>query len=204
MTSIPTNIVPDAEEAPVLISGRAVLEVAILLLILMLSARALLQTYTVSDRAMTPTIAEKQTLVISRLTFQLRPPQRGELVLVNESGALERKIVRRVIGLPGDVIELRGERTGIEGVQIAVNGRPLIEPYVAAQLQNSTVVSVTARIELNSDEFYVMNDNRAVPGDSRIWGPIHRENLAGRAWLAVLPLDELRVIDHNAVRIAGE
>ena len=130
--------------------------------------------------------------------------QRGELVLVNAPNAPNQQIVRRVIGLPGDVVELRGERDGIEGIQVAVNGRPLIEPYVTTLLQNSTIVTATSRLELGIDEFYVMNDNRTTTEDSRTWGPVGRSSLAGRAWIAVLPLDALRVLDHDVVKIVGE
>ncbi len=175
-----------------------------MLLIVGLVARAALQIYTVSDRTMSPTIDADQTLLVSRLTFQLRPPQRGELVLVNAPNAPNQQIVRRVIGLPGDVVELRGERDGIEGIQVAVNGRPLIEPYVTTLLQNSTIVTETSRLELGIDEFYVMNDNRTTTEDSRTWGPVGRSSLAGRAWIAVLPLDALRVLDHDVVKIVGE
>jgi signal peptidase I len=205
VTSIPTNAAPEAaEEAPALINGRALIEILVMLLIVGLVARAALQIYTVSDRTMSPTIDADQTLLVSRLTFQLRPPQRGELVLVNAPNAPNQQIVRRVIGLPGDVVELRGERDGIEGIQVAVNGRPMIEPYVTTLLQNSTIVTATSRLELGIDEFYVMNDNRTTTEDSRTWGPVGRSSLAGRAWIAVLPLDALRVLDHDVVKIVGE
>jgi signal peptidase I len=205
VTSIPTNAAPEAaEEAPALINGRALIEILVMLLIAGLVARAALQIYTVSDRTMSPTIDADQTLLVSRLIFQLRPPQRGELVLVNAPNAPNQQIVRRVIGLPGDVVELRGERDGIEGIQVAVNGRPLIEPYVTTLLQNSTIVTATSRLELGIDEFYVMNDNRTTTEDSRTWGPVGRSSLAGRAWIAVLPLDALRVLDHDVVKIVGE
>ena len=205
MSSIPTNAAPQAaEESPALINGRALIEILVMLLIVGLVARAALQLYAVGDRTMSPTIDADQTLLVSRLTFQLRPPQRGELVLVNAPNAPNQQIVRRVIGLPGDVVELRGERDGIEGIQVAVNGRPLIEPYVTTLLQNSTFVTVTSRLELGVDEFYVMNDNRTTTEDSRIWGPVGRSSLAGRAWISVLPLDTLRVLDHDAVKIVGE
>lgn len=209
MSSIPTNAAPDAiDEAQSPIDGRALLEIAILLILITIVGRAVLQLYFVDERAMQPTIEHGQTLLLSRLTYQLRAPQRGELALVNEAHDAGRQVVRRVIGLPGDVIELRGEHSGsstdVEGIQVAVNGRPLIEPYVTTLLQNSTIVTTTARIELGSDEFYVMNDDRTVKGDSRTWGPLRRADLAGRAWLIVFPLDTLRALDHEAVRIVGE
>jgi signal peptidase I len=208
VSSIP-NAAPEAvDEATAPLDGRALLEIVIALAVLVLVARAVLQTHTVDDRSMAPTIEGGQTLLLSRLTFQLRTPQRGELVLVDEPSNADRQVMRRVIGLPGDVIELRGESTergiGIEGIQVAVNGRPLIEPYVTALLQNNTVVTATARIELGTDEFYVMNDNRAAQGDSRTWGPLRREQLAGRALLTLLPLDALHIVDHDAVRVIGE
>ena len=111
--------------------------------------------------------------------------------------------MRRVVGLPGETVELRGEITGLQGVQVAINGRPLIELYVTAQLQNNTVITVTGRLQLNNGEFFVMSDNRAAKGDSREWGAVRATQLAGRAWIVLLPLDTARVVNHEAVRTVG-
>jgi signal peptidase I len=197
------GISASAPPAPVLVSGRAALEIVIALAITALVASAALTTHTLSDRTMAPTLDNNQTLLVSRLTYQLRQPRRGELVLVNDPTDASRKLIRRVVGLPGETLELRGELTGLQGVQVAINGRPLIEPYVTAQLQNNTVITVTGRVQLNNGEFFVMSDNRAAKGDSREWGAVRATQLAGRAWIVLLPLDTARLVNHEAMRTVG-
>lgn len=197
------DINASAPPAPVLVSGRAVLEIVIALVITALVSSAALTTHTLVDRAMAPTLDSNQTVLVSRLTYQLRQPRRGELVLVNDPTDATRQLMRRVVGLPGETVELRGELTGLQGVQVAINGRPLIEPYVTAQLQNNTVITVTGRLQLNNGEFFVMSDNRAAKGDSREWGAVRATQLAGRAWIVLLPLDTARVVNHEAVRTVG-
>ena len=78
------DINASAPPAPVLVSGRAVLEIVIALVITALVSSAALTTHTLVDRAMAPTLDSNQTVLVSRLTYQLRQPRRGELVLVND------------------------------------------------------------------------------------------------------------------------
>jgi signal peptidase I len=182
---------------PPTISGRTVLEFVVLLALLASAGNALLRQYSISDATMTPTLINGQTLVVSRLTYQLRAPRRGELVLLSAPDNPARQIMRRVIGLPGETVELRGEADGEQGVQVAINGRPLAEPYLNTQLQNNAVVTVTSRLQLSNGEYFVLADNRAARDDSRTWGPITAAQLSGRAWLNLYPVERLGPVNHD-------
>jgi signal peptidase I len=200
MNATPLDTQTDAFETlppPTGISGRTAVEVLLMLGMLALLANTLLIRFSVSDAAMTPALINGQSLLLSRLTYQLREPRRGEIVLVIDPNDANRRIMRRVIGLPGETIELRGDSAGLPGVQVAINGRPLSEPYVRDQLQNNAVVTVTNQLRLSSGEYFVMTDNRAGTDDSRSWGPVRTTQLAGRAWLSLYPVDLLGLVDHD-------
>jgi signal peptidase I len=182
---------------PPTINARAVLEIVILLAMLALAANALVRTHSLGDASMTPTMSNGQAVIVSRLTYQLRPPRRGELVLLSAPDNANRELLRRVIGLPGETVELRGQAEG-EGLQVAINGRPLAEPYLTAQLQNNAVITVTSQLQLASGEYYVMADNRATRDDSRSWGPITAAQLSGRAWINIYPVERLGPVQHDA------
>jgi signal peptidase I len=173
--------------------------VLLALAICALAASTAFSTRVISDVSMAPTLRNGQRIMISRLVYQLREPKRGEVVLVTDPGDSTRQLIRRVVGLPGETVELRGTSSDARGVQIAINGRPLVEPYVTAQLQNNAIVAVTNRIALGGGEYFVMPDNRAARGDSRDWGPISLAQFDGRAWMTLTPLDSLGWVDHGVV-----
>ena len=93
-----------------------------------------------------------------------------------------RDIIKRVIGLTGDVIE-------IEQGQVVRNGEMLHEAYVV----NGDRRSVDA-VEVPPDSYYVLGDNRQVSSDSRAWGFMHKEDIIGRAWLSYWPSDRLEFL----------
>lgn len=182
---------------PLFVSGRELLEIVIALGLLAIAASVLLGVHTVRTRDMAPGYLPGQSLLVSRLTYQLREPERGELVLMTDAQDASVARLRRVIGLPGETVELRGETAGLQAVQAAVNGRPLIEPYVTAQFQSNAVITTTEVIRLQRGEFLIMQDNRAVPIGARSWDIVQASQLAGRAWLVIYPLDALTLISNN-------
>ena len=93
-----------------------------------------------------------------------------------------RRIVKRVIGLPGDII-------GIERGKVIRNGERLLEPYVT---QRDSRAFPPARVP--PDAYYVLGDNRRMSTDSRAWGFVHEENIIGRAWLSYWPSDRFEFL----------
>lgn len=196
---------PEAERAadaphPLFVGGRELLEIIIALGLLALAASVVLSIHTVRTRDMAPGYLPGQSLLVSRLTYQLREPERGELVLMTDAQNASVARLRRVIGLPGETVELRGEPAGPQAVQAAVNGRPLIEPYVNAQFQSNAVITTTEIIRLRRDEFLIMQDNRAAAIGARSWDIVQSSQLAGRAWLVIYPLDALTLIGNTFTR----
>jgi signal peptidase I len=177
---------------------RALAEVLIALLLIVLALAALFTTFTLTDVSMAPVLKPGQSILISRLSYQVQQPRRGELIVVTDPADASRVLVRRVIGLPGETVELRGEAGAARGAQVSINGRPLLEPYVTAQLQNAALITVSNRLQLGGGEFFVLPDNRAARGDSRDWGAVRAEQIVGRAWLTLAPVDALGFVDHDA------
>ncbi|MYE54313.1 MAG: signal peptidase I [Chloroflexi bacterium] len=119
-------------------------------------------------------------LIYSRFTFH--PPRRGDIAIMTHPDDPSRDIIKRVIGLTGDVIE-------IEQGQVVRNGEMLHEAYVV----NGDRRSVDA-VEVPPDSYYVLGDNRQVSSDSRAWGFMHKEDIIGRAWLSYWPSDRLEFL----------
>ena len=105
-------------------------------------------------------------------------PQRGDVIVFHSPRDPGRDFIKRVVGVPGDVVEIRGE-------QVYVNGLPLEEPYIAA----GPVYSREA-VTVAEDNFFVLGDNRNNSSDSHVWGSVPRVNIIGKAWLSYWPASQ--------------
>jgi len=119
---------------------------------------------------------EGQRLLINKIVYNLYEPERGDIIILYPPHKPEETpYIKRVIGLPGETVEIKG------GV-VYINDSPLYEPYVSYP-PNYTV----AKLTIPENEYFVLGDNRPVADDSHNWGTVPRENIIGKAWLSIWP-----------------
>lgn len=146
----------------------------------------LFTVFIVDGLSMYPTLKNKNYLLVSRLTYKLFSPRRGEIVVMKFPGDPERKTyVKRIIGLPQ-------EKITIHDGQVFINGKTLEEGYVDKSLKTESDSDL--EYQLGAEEYYVMGDNRPNSNDSRVWGALPKKDLIGRANLVFWPLPEFRLI----------
>ncbi len=145
---------------------------------------------TIVGAVMEPTLLNGQQLLVSRATYLLSPPQRGDVIVVRDPLGSGRIVTRRVIGLPGEKVEVRGR-------QVIVNNRPINEPYVSTPLLAGESMTSVVALQLDNDEVYLLADNRLSLNDSRTWGPVKLDAVVGRAWLIYWPPDSIGVVKHE-------
>ncbi len=125
--------------------------------------------------------------VIGEQWFPFHPPEGGDVVVFqNPRDPAGADFVKRVIGEPGDVVEI------VQG-HVLVNGEKLDEPYLE-EFSQDTYTAVT----IPSDEYFVMGDNRRRSEDSRHFGTVHRDNIIGKVWLSYWPLDQFGLVKAEA------
>lgn len=182
-------------------------ETIILALLVFMALHLSIQNYRVEGPSMEPTLEQDEYLIVNKL-FYLRfdpvgvasvlpfyeaeqdenegylfqSPKRGEVVVFRSPRDADRDFVKRVIGLPGDTVEM------VNGT-VYVNGLQLLEPYITKR-DNTTM----APVHIESGTLFVLGDNRGASNDSRSWGPVPTENLIGRAWVRFWPLQQLDVL----------
>jgi signal peptidase I len=139
--------------------------------------RARLEPMLVKGDSMRPTLSHGQRIAVAPL---LRPPSRGDLVVVARPGDRDLEVVKRVVGLPGE--RLRLHPGGLE-----VDGRPVPEPYLAGPPAAGTL-----ELELGPAEYLVLGDHRAASTDGRDFGPVGADALLGRVRFAYWPPRRLR------------
>ena len=129
--------------------------------------------------SMLPGLAPGDYLAVDRLAYVLAEPGRGDVVVFRGRDGMKARQIKRVIGLPGEVVRLAEGRVWVDGVE-------LDEPYVEG-LPRTTGLQ-EREWTVGAGEVFVMGDNRPASTDSRDHGPVPRARMEGRAWLRYWPL----------------
>jgi signal peptidase I len=164
-----------------------VVVVTVALLVAFLVRTFVLAHFVVEGSSMYSTLETGDRVFVNKLSYRLHDPNRGDVVVLHEvSGASERDLIKRVIALPGETVEM-------SNCQVKVDGRTLIEPYLDPEVvtlnncgQNFEPVLVP------EDHVWVMGDNRGGSQDSRAIGPIDEDDLVGRAFVVFWPKSNWR------------
>ncbi len=168
------------------------LETLLLALIIFLVINTLTGRYQVHGQSMEPSLQSGQYLIASKITYWLHPPERGDVIVLDPpSGGGQIPYIKRVIGLPGDEVEIQ------EG-QVWVNGIALNEPYTNGPpaYQN--------RWNVDEGYYFVLGDNRNNSSDSHAWGLLPQENILGKAVFSYWPPERWGVIPHFTYPELGE
>lgn len=143
------------------------------------------QPFIVSGDSMVDTFESGEYLIVDQVTYYFEEPKRGEVVIFRYPRDPSKFFIKRVIGLPGDTIEI------IDGQVIITNdehpdGWTLSEPYIGPMPAAAPLIEV-----LDEREYFVMGDNRSRSSDSRAWGVLQEERIVGRALVRLFPPTEL-------------
>jgi signal peptidase I len=163
-----------------------IVQIAALALAIILPVRwFLVQPFIVKGVSMEPNFHDNEYLIIDELTFHFREPERGEIVVFHPPNAAEKQFyIKRVIGLPGETVEVNDGKVTIYNTENP-NGLLLTESYLDDYTPGRDSET------LGEDEYYLMGDNRDASFDSRMFGPVPKANLIGRVWIRGLPLEKI-------------
>lgn len=163
---------------------------AVILVIALIVVRFVGQRTEVIGDSMNPTLEDGNNLIVDKISYRFRDPQRFDIVVFPAPDAAEKNYIKRIIGMPGETIQ-------IIDTDIYINGTILEEDYGAEPITYSG--TATEPITLGPDEYFVMGDNRNNSKDSRyeVVGNIHRSELIGRAWLRIWPFKEFGFLKHQ-------
>jgi signal peptidase I len=154
----------------------SLLALAAAVALLMLMQAFVIQVFTVSSGSMLPTLLPRDSVLVNRLAYRLHPPHRGDIIVFRFPQADGREFVKRVIGLPGDVVE---EQSG----RVHVNGKPLALENTAGSGQGTEPAMTIAPHRMPPGQLFVLGDNQAASLDSRYWGTVDIDKVVGKAFL---------------------
>ena len=176
------------------------------LLIVLVVNLFLAQATRVEGQSMEPNIENNQRLVVEKVSYHIHMPERGDIVVLKPPNwrtvRLDQRVlswfctvlpldcavdtpdplIKRVIALPGETIEIR------DGY-VYIDGQLLSEPY----LQQATYGTLAPRV-ISPGHVFVLGDNRGASNDSRSFGEVALSNIIGKAWLRYWPLNEMGVL----------
>lgn len=142
----------------------------------------LLQPFLVSGASMEPNFSDGDYLFVDRLSYRLRPPLRGEIVVFRYPQDPSTFFIKRIIGLPGETVHVGN---GLVSIVSTGGEMALHEPYLPPNRLTAGSFSTT----LDAGEYFVMGDNRDFSFDSRNWGALPRVDMIGIVRLRVFPFN---------------
>lgn len=145
------------------------------------------QPFLVSGSSMFPTFKNADYLIVDEISYHIGEPKRYDVVVFRYPGDVSKFYIKRVIGLPGETID-------VEGSKVIVKNNENKEGFVLNQPFIGSMSNKTAHLELKEDEYFVMGDNRAASSDSRYWGAVPRDLIIGRALIRLLPLKQIELM----------
>ena len=151
----------------------------------------ILQPNQIKGASMEPTFYNGNYIFTSKITFKMRSPQRGDVVVFHSPKNHDIEFIKRIIGLPGDMVLIQEN-------ELYVNGKRLDETYISAKttLVPGSFAQDGVSIEVPKGRFFVMGDNRPRSSDSREFGTIPRESIVGHVFYRYFPTDKIGPINN--------
>lgn len=153
-------------------------------LVALLVRNFVVQSFQIPSGSMRPTLVENDRVLVNRLSYRLHDVNRGDVIVFDRpetapAGPDEPDdLIKRVVALGGETIETR------DG-SVYIDGEPLEEPYLPA---DTVTTGIETPVTVPEGEVFVMGDNRANSGDSRVFGTVDESTIVGRAFAIIWPL----------------
>lgn len=163
-----------------------ILETLVLSALLFLVINAVSARIRVDGFSMEPTLLDGEFVFVSKLSYMLGEPQRGDVIVFRYPRDPEEEYIKRLIGLPGDNVR-------ISGGQVYINDQLITEPYIAAAPYYHSEWIVP------ENTYFVLGDNRNSSSDSHNWGPVPAENVIGKAIFVYWPPQSWGTIGHPQI-----
>jgi signal peptidase I len=201
---------------------RELLETALFILLIFFIVRGIVQNFKIEGSSMEPTLHTGQYILVNKLVYfhfdlnapmRLFPgqedlpqrviypfyqPRRGDIVVFEYPQDVSKDYIKRVIGLPGDQVEIR------DG-QVFVNGQQIEQPYLEGTPTYCVIgyACQSGIVTIPEGHLFVMGDNRSNSSDSREWGPLPFDRVIGQAWVLYYPVSDWGLVPHHSYAALG-
>lgn len=195
---------------------REIVETLLIAVIIFVAVRAVVLNFRVDGTSMFPNLENNEMLLVNRnayfsydkdtwfgwipgvdsedgeIVYPFGKPERGDIVVLEppESATADKPYIKRVIGEPGETVEIRDGR-------VFIGGQPLVEPYLdGTETKCEPSRNVCGPIKIPNDSVLVLGDNRINSEDSRFFGVVPIDNIIGKTWITYWPRDDIGIVPH--------
>ena len=161
-----------------------IVETIVIALLLFLVINTISARIRVDGRSMEPTLNSGQFVLVNKLAYKLGSPQYGDIIVFHYPRNPDQEYIKRVIGLPGDLVEIKAG-------QVFVNDQLIDEPYIL----NEPTYQDRVRVPVNA--LFVLGDNRNNSSDSHTWGAVPLDSVVGKANLIYWPPRDWGFLQHQ-------
>ncbi len=161
---------------------RDLIETMVLVAIAFLVINALIGRFRIEQVSMQPNLHEGEYVIVDKVSYAFRQPERGEIIVLKNPTPSSPDLIKRIIGLPGETIE-------VHDGQVYINGQPLTEPYI-----KEPIAKIFPATQLAAGQYFVMGDNRNNSSDSREFGARPGGDIVGRAWIIYWPPADWQIL----------
>ncbi len=169
--------------------AREIIETLLLTFFIFWLVNSLIGRYRIDGNSMNPTLYDGQYLLINNISYYLDEPQFGDIIVFHHPRS-ELNLIKRVIGVPGDHIEISDQK-------VKVNGITLDEPYINA------LPTYSGAWDVPEGEYFVLGDNRNNSSDSHSWSYLPGENIVGKAMFIYWPPTAWSPVTHQSILATG-
>lgn len=162
---------------------REIVETLLLTLFIFWIVNTVTGRFRIEGYSMLPTLEEGEMVIISKLAYYFDEPERGDIIVLHFPNDRSRDFIKRVVGVPGDHIE-------IGDGHVVINGHTLEEPYINA------APSYSGTWDVPEGQYFVLGDNRNNSSDSHNWSFLPGKDIVGKAWLIYWGPDKWGLVPH--------
>lgn len=166
---------------------REILITFLIAVVIFLGLQATIQNYEIHEGCMEPNFYEGQRVLVNKIVYKFHKPERGDVIILNPPDRYNTDgipFIKRIIALPGETIV-------VENGEVYIDGIKLHEPYI------KEAPRYTVDYKLGDNEYFVLGDNRNNANDSHEGWTVPREDIIGKAWLTIWPMNKIGLVTGN-------
>lgn len=152
----------------------------------------LAQATRVEGQSMEPVLHNDERLIIEKVSYRFQEPRRGDIIVLRRAHRAGEPLIKRVVGLPGETVEIKGG-------QVYIDGQPLDEEYL-----DQATWGATPPVLVPEEHVFVLGDNRRASNDSRAFGEVAFDDIIGKAWVRYWPPPDVGLIGQPDLDEDGE